>query len=149
MFVVTVLHDMNVSAFRTESSGSTNRRGIEGSWCEDYSDGIYSEPSLNDFRHEVATKIPEQWKEVGYWLGLKHEELEGIKKEKDTDKERFTEVFVLWRKQGGFGGVSDYKWIKLLEVLKKIKEYRLENELRQRLTPKASNHNAIVPFNNT
>lgn len=136
---------MTVPALPIESSGSNS---IEGSWCKKYKDNVYSEPDLNDLRHEVGNRIPEQWKDVGYHLGLKHEELEGIEKDKDTDKERFTQIFVLWRKQGGYEGVCDYKWITLLDVLKKIREHRLEDELRKRLTPKASEQNMIVPFNN-
>ena len=136
---------MTAPALPIESSGSNS---IEGSWCKKYKDGVYSEPDLNDLRYDVASKISEKWKEVGYCLELKYEELEGIEKEKDTDKERFTQVFVLWRKQGGYEGVCDYKWIQLLNVLKKIKEFRLANELRKRLTPKASEQNMIVPFNN-
>ena len=133
---------------------------MDGSWCQRYPDGVYSEPHFNHLRQAVASKIPEQWKDVGYHLGLKHVEVEGIGKEKDTDTERFTQVLVLWEKQGGYEDVCDYKWIKLLEILKGIREYRLEGELRKRLTPKARAHknyctlakaseeNTIVPFNN-
>lgn len=129
----------------TEFPGS--RSDIDGSWCRRYPDGVHSEPELNDLRYEVANRIPGQWKDVGYHLGLKHEELECIEKETDGDKKRFTQMFVLWRKQGGFKGVCDYKWIKLLEILIKVREFRLEDELRKRLSPKASEQNMIVPFN--
>lgn len=141
---------MTVPALAIGPSGSN---GIEGSWHQYYPDGVYSEPSFNHLRQEVASKIPQEWKEIGYGLRLNYEDLEGIEKEKNTDKEKFTKVFVLWRKQGGYEGICDYKWIKLLEALNKIKEFRLADELRKRLThtPKASTsteQNTIVPFHN-
>ena len=141
-----MLRDTTVPALATGPSGSN---GIEGSWCQYYPDGVYNEPRINHLRQEVASEIPKQWEEIGYSLGLKHEELERIENEKDTDKKRFTEVFALWKKQGGYDGVLDYKWIKLLEALNKIREFRLADELRKRLTRKASTEqNTIVPFNN-
>ena len=130
---IAVLPDMATLTHPNQLPSS--RSDIDGSWCWRYPDGVYSEPNFNHLRQEVVSKIPKQWKEVGYNLGLKHEELEGIENEKDTDKDRFTEVLVLWKKQGGYEGVYDYKWITLLDVLKKIGEYRLEDELRKRLTP--------------
>ena len=94
----------------------------------------------------MASEIPKQWKEIGYSLGLKYEELEEIENEKETNKERFTRIFVLWKKQGGYEGVRGYKWIGLLEALKSIKEYQLAAKLEQWLTPKDSNQKAIVQF---
>ena len=147
---IAVLQDMSALTLPNELPGSKGA-SIEGSWCQYYPDGVYSEPSLNHLRQEVASEIPKKWEDIGYNLGLQHEELERIEGEKDTDKKRFAEVFVLWKKQGGYEGVCDYKWIKLLEALKKIREYRLADELRKRLTPKASastEQNTIVPLHN-
>ena len=139
-FAVVVVHGLPVPALL---AGSTN--DMEGSLSKNYPDGLHSEPSFRDFHCEVATKIPDQWKEIGYALGF-NEELEEIENKIDKDKEKLLKVFRLWSKQGGYGGVRDYKWIGLLDALKSIKEYRLAQELLQRLTPKDSSQKAVVPL---
>lgn len=117
-----------------------------GSWCEEYPDGEHSEPRLNHLRREIAVKIPDQWKDVGYELHLDHEDLKSIEGKYQDSKEKFTEVFELWRNQGGcHGHVREYKWKCILEVLNRLKQCRLEKEIRARLTKVPSKQ--LVPTN--
>ena len=95
---------------------------------------IHSAPKLDDLMNEVATEIPDKWKEVAIGLGLTASDIKRIETDIPTQKSNlcYIEVFDTWKKSDN----KKYTWETLLKTLrtKLVNTPSLATALERRLT---------------
>ena len=95
---------------------------------------LQSAPELGDLMNEIATEIPERWREVGIGLGLVDSDIRRIETEVPTMKSTlfYMEVFGMWKKRI----TKQYTWETILSTLrtKLVNAHGLAIALESRLT---------------
>ena len=95
---------------------------------------LHSAPELGDLMNEVATEIPDKWKEVAIGLGLTASDVKRIETDIPTQKSNlcYIEVFDTWKKRN----IKKYTWETLLKTLrmKLVNTPSLATALERRLT---------------
>ena len=95
---------------------------------------LHSAPELCDLMNEVATEIPDKWKEVAIGLGLTASDVKRIETDIPTQKSNlcYIEVFDAWKKRN----IKKYTWETLLKTLRTrlVNTPRLATTLECRLT---------------
>jgi len=95
---------------------------------------LHSAPELGDLMNEIATKIPERWREVGIGLGLVDSDIKRIESDVPTHKSYicYMEVFGMWKNQI----TKPYTWETILRTLqtKLVNAHSLAIALESRLT---------------
>ena len=95
---------------------------------------LQSAPQLGDLMNEIATEIPESWKEVAIGLGLIDCDIKRIETDVPTQKAYpcYMEVFGMWKKQI----TKPYTWDTILRTLrtKLVNAHSLAAALESRLT---------------
>ena len=95
---------------------------------------LHSTPELGDLMNEVATEIPDKWKEVAIGLGLTASDIKRIETDIPTQKSNlcYIEVFDTWKKSDK----KKYTWETLLKTLrtKLVNTPSLATALERRLT---------------
>ena len=76
---------------------------------------LHSAPEFADLMNEVATEIPDKWKEVAIGLGLTPSDIKRIETDIPTQKSNlcYIEVFDTWKKSD-----KKYTWETLLKTLR-------------------------------
>jgi len=95
---------------------------------------LHSAPEFADLMNEVATEIPDKWKEVAIGLGLTPSDIKRIETDIPTQKSNlcYIEVFDTWKKRD----LKKYTWETLLKTLrtKLVNTPSLATALERRLT---------------
>ena len=97
---------------------------------------LQSAPELGDLMNEIATEIPERWKEVAIGLGLVDSDIKLIKNDVPTQKAYpcYMEVFGMWKNRI----TKPYTWETILRTLrtKLVNAHSLAAALERRMTRK-------------
>ena len=95
---------------------------------------LYSAPKLSDLMNEIATEIPDRWREVGIGLGLVAFDIKRIETDIPTHKSYpcYMEVFHIWMTNN----VEACTWATVLKALrtKLVNAHGLARTLESRLT---------------
>ena len=93
----------------------------------------HSAPELGDLMNEIATEIPDRWREVGIGLGLVASDIKRIETDIPTHKSYpcYMEVFDIWKTNS----VEAYTWATVLKTLrtKLVNAHGLARTLESRL----------------
>ena len=104
--------------------------------CGHYPDGEYSKPELRDLMCEIGQRVAKHWHDIGIQLGLEYEELQDIESNHKETRRQITEVFNLWKLQGGTNNVEPYKWKSILDILEfRLLLSNLAKDIRRKLEP--------------
>jgi len=95
---------------------------------------LNSAPELSDLMNEIATEIPERWREVGIGLGLVDSDINRIETDVPTHKSYpcYMKVFGMWKNRI----TKPYTWETILSTLrtKLVNAHSLAIALESRLT---------------